>query len=146
MCVALRFGNGFFFSWWHAEVRPALPTLVSILIVWGYLIIMGIFTNQFGFLRGPIIFLVLVPVILFLVSRMGKPEADDFILMLPFIGPLYERFFRPITYYRIDTAQMFQKTVEKAVQDVIEGITTEKGIRPLTELERKPVMRDFFKK
>lgn len=77
---------------------------------------------------------------------MGKPETDDVILMLPLIGPLYERFFRPITYYRIDTAQMFQKTVEKAVMEVIDGITNEKGIRALSELERKPVMRDFFKK
>ena len=77
---------------------------------------------------------------------MGKPEADDFILMLPLIGPLYERFFRPITYYRIDTAQMFQQAVEAAVREVVDQATAVKGIRALTELEWKPVMRDFFRK
>ena len=41
---------------------------------------------------------------------------------------------------------MFQQAVQKLVMDVIEEVTAANGIRALTELERKPVMRDFFKK
>jgi hypothetical protein len=140
------FGNGFFFSWWLAEVRPELPTIASILIVFGYLAVLGMFANQFGVFQGPLLFLFLVPLALFIVSRMGKPEADDLILSLPLIGPLYARFFRPITYYRIDTSLMFQQAVQASVMEVVDQVTAAKGIRALTELERKPVMRDFFKR
>jgi hypothetical protein len=145
VCVA-PFGNGCFVSWWLAEVRPALPTIASILIVFGYLAVMGIFANQLGTFQGPIVFLLFVPIALFAVSRMGTQQADDFILMLPLIGKLYERFFRPITYYRIDTSEMFQTSVRRAVDEVIDRLTTAKGLRALTELERKPVLRDFFRK
>src|SRR5580658_8609639 len=73
------FGNGFFFSWWFAEVRPKLPPLASILIVFGYLAFIGFFINQFGVLQGPIILLFLVPIALVLLSQMGKQETDDLI-------------------------------------------------------------------
>ena len=139
------FGNGFFFSWWFAEVRPKLPPLASILIVVAYLFVLGVFARIFGMFRGPLLLLFLIPISLFLVSRLGTREADDFILMLPLIGPVYARFF-PITYYRTDTSQMFQKSVQQAVMEVVDQMTTNKGIRALTELERKPIMRDFFRK
>jgi hypothetical protein len=41
---------------------------------------------------------------------------------------------------------MFQQAVRKVVMDVIDQVTEGGGVRPFTELERKPVMRDFFKK
>jgi hypothetical protein len=140
------FGNGFFFSWWLAEIKPALPSIVAVLIVFGYLAVLGLFVNKIGLFAGPVVLVLLVPLILFLMSRMGNPDADDFILQLPLIGPLYERFFHPVTYYRIDTSQMFQQAVQEAVMGVVDQVTAAGGIRALTELERKPMMRDFFKK
>jgi hypothetical protein len=140
------FGNGFFFSWWFAEVKPALPSAVTVLIVLGYLAIVGFVMQKVGVVAGPIALLLLVPLLLFIVSHLGRPEADDVILQLPLLGPLYERFFRPITYYRIDTSEMFQQAVRKAVMEVIDQVTAGGGLRPFTELERKPVMREFFKK
>lgn len=145
VCTA-PFGNGCFFSWWQAEVRAELPTIASVLIIFGYLAVLGLFMKWFGFMRGPIIFVFLVPIGLLILSRMGTPQADDFISMLPLIGPFYIRFFRPTTYYRIDTSEMFQSSVRKAVMDVVDEMTTSKGLRGLTELERKPVLRDFFKR
>lgn len=41
---------------------------------------------------------------------------------------------------------MFQTSVRQAVIEVVDQVTSAKGIRALTELERKPVMRDFFKR
>ena len=58
------FGNGFFFSWWLAEARPALPTFASILIIFGYLAVVGFVVSQFGFLQGPVLLVLLVPVAL----------------------------------------------------------------------------------
>lgn len=139
------FGNDFFFSWWFAEIRPALPKVATILIVFGYLAVVGMVMQQFG-VYGSLALVLLVPLLLFVASKLGSPETDDLILQLPFLGPLYGRFFNPITYYRIDTSEMFQKTVQKIVMDLIEEVTAANGIRALTELERKPVMREFFRK
>jgi hypothetical protein len=140
------FGNGFFFSWWLAEVKPSMPSLAKIVIVLVYLVLLGAAAEKFGFVRGPIIVIVLLSILLAIGSHAGTADFDDLILVLPLIGPLYERFFRPITYYRIDTSQMFQKAVEQAVQEAVDQVTVGRGLRPLTEFERKPVMRDFFKR
>jgi hypothetical protein len=127
-------------------MKPKLPTIVSIFIVFGYMAILGFFMSEVGVLRGPILLLSLVALALFILRRMGTPQADDFILMLPLVGSIYNWLFRPITYYRIDTSEMFQTAVRAAVMEVIDQVTTAKGLRGLTELERKPVMRDFFKR
>lgn len=59
------------------------------------------------------------------------------------LGPLMLSFFRRRTYYQIDTALMFQESVHSAVLEVIDGMTSAKGIRALSELERKPILREF---
>jgi hypothetical protein len=140
------FGNGFFFSWWKAVLKPSLPSVAAVLIVLVYLAVAGWFMNKVGVFIGPMVLVILVPLALFFVSRLGNPDADDFILSLPLIGPLYLRFFHPITYYRVDTSQMFQQAVQQAVHEVIGQMTTAKGLRALTETELKPVMRAFATK
>jgi hypothetical protein len=62
---------------------------------------------------------------------------------IPVAGTLLERFFRPFTYYRIDTALMFQETVRLSVNEVLDAMTTAKGLRTLSEAERKPILREF---
>jgi hypothetical protein len=137
------FGNGFFVSWWLAENRPALPSVAAILVVLGYMAVAGWFIKSVGYFAGPALLLFLVPLALFIMSRLGNQDADDFIMSLPLVGSLYLRFFRPITYYRIDTSEMFQQAVQSAVMEVIDQVTSAKGIRALTELERKPVLTKF---
>jgi len=81
-------------------------------------------------------------------ARRGNfgTEAEDAILAIPFFGSLYERIFKPTTYYKMDTALMFQSVVHKVVTDVVEQLLSVKGLRPLTELERKPMMREFYQR
>jgi len=67
-------------------------------------------------------------------------------LKIPIIGPLLVVAFRPITYYRLDTALMFQDSVHLAVLEIIEKVTFGKGVRALSELEKKPIMSDLFKR
>jgi hypothetical protein len=50
------------------------------------------------------------------------------------------------TYYRLDTALMFQDTVHSAVLEVIGQVTEGKGLKAMTELEKKPIMSDLFKR
>lgn len=66
------------------------------------------------------------------------------IARIPIIGPLVTNTINPMTYYKIDTAMMFQSLVHNAVLEVIDTETETKGVRQLAEFERKPVMRDFL--
>ena len=140
------FGEGFFFSWWLAELKPSLPAAATVFIVIGYLIFINVVVQKIGYFEGPALLLCGVPLFLFLIRQLGDEEADDKVMALPVIGPLYAKFFRPITYYRIDTSEMFQQAVRNSVMEAIDQVTAAKGLRALTELERKPVMRDFFRK
>lgn len=68
------------------------------------------------------------------------------IIAIPFLGMHLLSLFRPQTYFRYDTALMFQQSISSAINEVIDGITKAKGLRTLSELERKPIMSDFFKR
>lgn len=68
------------------------------------------------------------------------------ILNIPFLGPALVRTFRPETYYRLDTALMFQESVHAAVLEVLDQKTKTEGLRSLSELERKPILSDLFKR
>lgn len=61
-----------------------------------------------------------------------------FIAAIPFVGKYLERAFFPTTYYLIDTEEMFTASIHMQVLHIVDEITKEKGIRGLTELERKP--------
>jgi len=61
----------------------------------------------------------------------------------PVISLLASALVRPVTYYTVDTALMFQQAVHSAITEVLDQITSSKGIRGLTEAERKPIMREF---
>jgi hypothetical protein len=140
------FGDGFFFSWWLAEIPPSLPGAVTVLMVFVYLAVVGSFMRQVGFFAGPALLLLVTPLALYFMSRFGNQDTDDFILSLPLVGPFYRRFFHPITYYRIDTSDMFQEAARTAVMEVIDQVTAAKGIHALTELERKPILRQLAAK
>jgi len=76
---------------------------------------------------------------------LGEPQGCLSLLAeLPFVGGFLESVLKPLTYYMLDTALMFQASVHNAVQQVIGEMTEAKGLRALTEAERKPVMREFF--
>ena len=62
---------------------------------------------------------------------------------MPLVGTIYERVFAPETYYALDTALMFQEAVHNAVLEVIDGMISAKGLRALSEVERKPILKVF---
>ena len=51
-------------------------------------------------------------------------------------NPLYQ------SYYQLDTATLFQSGIHDAILKVIDDISTEKGIRLLTEFERTPLFEN----
>jgi hypothetical protein len=64
---------------------------------------------------------------------------------IPFLGPALIKMFSPETFYRIDTALMFQDSVHSAVLEVLDQRMKGQGLRLLSESERKPIMRELFK-
>jgi hypothetical protein len=72
------------------------------------------------------------------------PNLDQLLIQTPVVGYLYERFFRKITLYRLDLTSMYLTSVHRAVTKVLDELTKAQGIPPLSELERRPVMRELF--
>jgi len=66
------------------------------------------------------------------------------ILSVPYLGVIAQRLFTPMTYYKKDTILMVQSAIHNAILEVIDSMTAAKGLRALSELERKPIMRDLF--
>lgn len=64
---------------------------------------------------------------------------------LPFIAVWLHKSFIPQTYYRLDTASMFQQSVHNAVIETLDQVCEAKGIRLLTEMERRPVIAEMFR-
>ena len=67
-----------------------------------------------------------------------------FLLSIPVIGVFVARLFFKQTYYKMDTAAMFQALVHSAVLDVVDDLIKEKGLKALAPVDRVPKMRDFF--
>jgi hypothetical protein len=65
---------------------------------------------------------------------------------IPFFGLWIVNKLFPTTYYQVDTASMLMSYAQKSVLNVIEEITNNKGVRTLTEAERKPILNDIYKR
>lgn len=86
-------------------------------------------------------------IVLFIVilGQEGSVIAD-YIFVTPRVGPFLEQVFRPNTYFRQDTEAMFRTMAHNAVLEAVDATTKAKGARDVTGDERKPVLRDFFKR
>lgn len=146
ICAA-PFGTGFFVSWRLAEVPLPLKLWHFLVAFFGFCFVWGLCMRVFGQLLGSVVFLAsagaLVWYLRTAVSR-GLADVDASLMKTPVIGPLYERFLRPLTYYRIDLALMYQESVHGAVLQAVDAMTSAKGVKPLTELERKPTLEKLY--
>jgi len=155
ICAA-PFGNGFFISWWFTEPPLKLGFLYTLALILGVVIAMNLAGGLglaiggamggfgFGVLLSGSFALLGVPTALWFLGnavRQGSIGGESTILAMPLIGWLYERIFAPETFYSMDTAIMFQDAVHNAVLEVYDCMTADKGVRALTEAERKPVMK-----
>ncbi len=146
ICAA-PYGRSYFFSWWVSRLGPEHPFLylLGFIVVafFGPLILAAPFRNSCGFFFAiPLMFVLLVGGLAWL-ARQEVFGPEEHILQIPVIGWIYEKIFNPITYYSLDTAIMFQESVRRAVNDVIEGLLSAQGIRALSEEQWKPTIRDL---
>jgi len=157
---AAPYGNGYFFSWWLArKPRPALGWIVLLgLVGLGYLFLLLLSFNQtlaailehyqqYGQLPeeggGCYIFwvILLTPFVIYILGRCvhaGVFGPEELVIEAPIVGWWYVFLFGPNTYYRQDTAAMFQESVRRAVGEVIQGLFEEQGLKALAPDELKP--------
>lgn len=120
------FGNGFFASSWLCAPPPNLTNAIALAV--GILALLGFLVSaNLGMFKWLLVVLAFI----------------GFLGVVGF-GILRPLFFPPrLTYYRVDTAEMFYQAVHVAVLEVIDDLSTAQGLRLLSEAERKPVMRDY---
>jgi hypothetical protein len=71
----------------------------------------------------------------------------DFLSSVPFFGWLargWARLFLPVTYYKVDSALLFQSAVHECVLHVLDRMIADQGLEPLVDSARKPVMREVY--
>lgn len=146
ICAA-PFGTSFFVSWWLVDDRGGLSVLARI----GIAFVMAVLTIWLWEKAGLVTWLLVValtlagtPVFLDELVR-SRTIREGVARSIPLIGTIYVWMFRPNTYYRIDSAEMFQKAAHSAVLEVIDAMTKAKGVRALSDAERKPLLREFYK-
>jgi len=165
MCAA-PFGTGFFFSSWVTKRKAKLVWLYLTTFVFLTFVVRWLLQKALGSLWGassevaqglfmsvlrlgfspfvmfPLSFLIVLWLIA-VAARTGEVGPEAAILTVPLIGWFYEKVFALETYYRIDTRSMFQSAVHSAMMEAIDGLLTQKGLRALSEFDRKPVSREL---
>ncbi|MEK7315657.1 MAG: hypothetical protein AAB011_05715 [Candidatus Eisenbacteria bacterium] len=161
LCAA-PFGTGYFFSWWLTPKPPQWVLFYLLLFmlgcwaesrliaswIWsafqnvasldvGVLALRFLLQNPFTIATLSILGTLLVVGVL---ARGGFREPEEAILTVPILGWVYERLFAPVTFYRLDTASMFRTTVQQAVLEALDALTTQKGLKALAPEERKPTL------
>ncbi len=156
ICAA-PFGSGFFFSWWMSEVRPSnvLGCLAVFLMlgVGGWLLRLAVAAleateHPLSLFQITAVGICLVLGTLWVVAvavRAGKLFSEDAVLAMPLIGSLYNSIFRPATFYKLDTIDMYQKAVHAAVLEVVQGLMSERGLRALAPEECLPKLREVVR-
>jgi hypothetical protein len=145
VCAA-PFGNGFFFSSWLTEPKKSYRAVGCLLIFLclelAYLLVR--YMEWHGlFIAAVLVFGALA--ILVISARGGWLASEDLILGIPYLGPLYEHFFDPDTYFKEDTRNMFQEMAHGAVLEAVDAVLQTKGLRALAPEDRKPAVRSLVK-
>jgi hypothetical protein len=147
LCAA-PYGTGYFYSWWVAKQKSpyaAMLGIVGLIVVIGAL---GLFISKLGMVIGLIMFLIALLASLAGVehaARAGNSDLEEAVQAIPGVGAMYNSLFKPVTYYSLDTAIMFQESVSKAVGTVIANERNAQGLRALSPEEERPQIRDLLR-
>lgn len=145
------YGTSHFFSWWLAKVPARYGLLTVFGIVMALSPLWNIFINLVArhfqndpfaglFVISTLIFMEIPAILLFLgfAVERGWIGNEEWVLSVPIIGYLYALVFKPLTYYRLDTAYMFRDSIQAIVGEAVNGLREEKGLRHLEADELAP--------
>lgn len=134
------FGSGFFVSWRFVRAsRVKLRhLLVSLGVLIGSCVLLVWLLDGLGLLLW-FAAIPVVPVVLGALVARGVLDVEEQVLEAPIVGWVYSVIFQPESYHRRDMAAAFESVVGRAVLEAVDALTDAKGIRALSEAERKPV-------
>lgn len=144
---AAPFGTEFFFSY-RSVYSPAVLKVTHVLAVMAFLGLLYLpLIWYLGLLSGSIaaICVVLAIAMVFKNAAVSEtPNVDGFLLKIPGIGPIYEVFFRKDTYYRQDTRLLYLEIIPRIVQEIIDDVTAQNGIK-LNQFDRAPILGELYR-
>jgi hypothetical protein len=147
VCAA-PFGTRFFFSCRMAEIPAVIQLWQLAVVLIGLCVVTGIFWKIFGFIIGSIVLAVTLACLVYLLRNavaMGLKDLDATLIKSPVVGPIYERWFRKETYYRVDTRLMYLDTVSNVVKKLAEEVTGSKGVKLVRQYEQAPILGELYK-
>lgn len=135
------YGTGQFFSWWLLERVPRFALLYAMVFLAVVPIILVSMMGTMGIVKGFIWFMVFGGIGMAMVvygDVFNAAALDETILAIPYLGSVYQKLFRPATFYAADTTAMFQETIRQAVKEAVDEVCTAKGLRALSPEEARP--------
>lgn len=147
VCAA-PFGTRFFFSCRMAEISNAIQLWQLLVMFTALSIIAGLCLQFFGVITGAVLLAVSLLMLVWLMRNtlaLGLQDLDAAFIRSPLIGPIYERWFRKETYYRVDTRLMYLDTVSNVVKKLAEEVTGSKGVKLVRQYEQAPILGELYK-
>jgi hypothetical protein len=142
---AALYGSGYFFTWRLLRLGPKHPVLYKLGFLLTLLLVPQVVAPPFG-TSAPLVWLAATVVIalvgLAFLARRGVLGSEERIMRRPVVGWIYGKLFNPITYYTLDSTRLFQESVSRAVNDVIDGLLTSQGLQALSEEAKRPFLQD----
>jgi hypothetical protein len=143
------FGQDYFFSIREAEIPAVVSPQAFIALL---LLLFGLFAfavQTMGFLFGPVAFLLFIVFGAFFfmnVVKMGLTKVDAALLQTPIIGPVYEAWVRPDTYFQQDARIVFLHAVNELTKKAVEETVSAKGLKFLDFFEKHPILGELYKR
>ncbi len=145
---AAPFGTEYFFSSWTVYSPPRIK-LWQILAAISFLgFVYWLLLDPLGSLFDTVALVALIVAIAQMfrnVIAFNLADLDAFLLKVPVIGPIYETWFRKDTYFRYDTRMVYLEIIPRIIQQLIEEITTAKGVKYVREYERAPIFGGLYR-
>jgi len=147
ICAA-PFGTSYFFSLRFAEIPSVVHAWQLLVTFFGMFVFLLVLWKIFGFFLGLVLFALLFGTTIWAARNAGSsnsPDLDTALMRLPVLGPIYERFIRKETYYRIDTRLMFLESINAIVKTKVEEFTSAKGIKLLSIKQNSPLFNELYR-
>jgi len=145
---AAPFGTDYFFSC-RTVYSPVVVKLWHIVVAFGFFaVIFSLLAKPLGDQFAAIAVLGLLVAIAQVFRNtiaLGLSDLDAFLLKMPVISPIYERWFRKETYYRFDTRVAYLEIVPHLIQKLIDDITAAKGVKLVRKYQRGPILGELYK-
>jgi hypothetical protein len=146
---ASTFGKDYFFTLREGQIPAVVDVRAALMVLLSSLLLLSVLVHSLGTYGGlfaTLFVLLFAAWFLFNILKMGMTKLDTALMQLPALGPIYEAYFRPDTYFQQDTRMVFLQSVSELVKKQVEETTSAKGIKFIDCFEKQPVLDGIYKR